>query len=433
MNNKRSYINFLDKNEFKYTIEDGKIHFNKLLSKINKSKNVRFWKIYAILKNNNLILNITEDLIEINNFNQLKLQYNDNLKLFIYTEYGLINGKITKTEPTIIDKGKNLNKSNETSILTQGLIYMRNLYLKKQKTGYNININLLEQNDIYPMALQVYSKNKKHIQYPCYIQPKLDGIRLIAKYNENKTDIILQSRRLNEYIGFEFIEEEIKLLLNDNKNLILDGELYNHNLDLQNISGIVRNEKSNKDKNKLQYYIFDCFELNHNNIFEDRIKLLQVKFNLFTNFKYLKLVDTLLVNNEKEGDKLYKDFINKKYEGIVYKNKNALYEYSNIKEIRSMQYLKRKKTYDAEYPIIGYEEGLHGKDKGAIIFIMKTDDNKEFRAVPNMSLKKRKELYKEAMKDFKKFKNKLATISFDEYSQDKIPLRAKFISIRDYE
>ena len=36
---------------------------------------------------------------------------------------------------------------------------------------------LIEQNDIYPMALQVYSKNKKHIQYPCYIQPKLDGIR----------------------------------------------------------------------------------------------------------------------------------------------------------------------------------------------------------------------------------------------------------------
>ena len=29
MNNKRSYINFLDKNEFKYTIEDGKIHAQK--------------------------------------------------------------------------------------------------------------------------------------------------------------------------------------------------------------------------------------------------------------------------------------------------------------------------------------------------------------------------------------------------------------------
>jgi hypothetical protein len=50
-----------------------------------------------------------------------------------------------------------------------------------------------------------------------------------------------------------------------------------------------------------------------------------------------------------------------------------------------------------------------------------------------MPLKKRKDLYKEANKDFNKFKNKLATISFDEYSKDKIPLRPKFIAIRDYE
>ena len=432
MSEKRSYINFLDKTEFPFFIKDGKIKFQKLLSKVNKSNNIRFWKIYGILKNNNLILDITEELFDINNFKEFKLLYT-NLKLYIYTEYGMVNGKLTKTEPTIIDIGKNLNKKNETTVLTQGLIHMRNLFLKKQKSGYNINIDLIEQNDIYPMALQVYSKNKKHINYPCYIQPKLDGIRLIAKYNYNKTDIILQSRRLNEYIGFDFIKEEIKLLLQNNTNLILDGELYNHNLDLQNISGIVRNEKSDKDKNKLQYYIFDCFEINNNITFDDRIKLLQIKFNLFNNFKYLKLVDTILVNNEKEGDKLYKEYIQKKYEGIVYKNKNALYEYSNIKEIRSMSYLKRKKTYDAEYPIIGYEEGQNGKDKGAVIFIMKTEDNKEFRAVPNMTLKKRKELYKEAVKDFNKFKNKLATISFDEYSKDKIPLRPKFIAIRDYE
>ncbi len=31
------------------------------------------------------------------------------------------------------------------------------------------------------------------------------------------------------------------------------------------------------------------------------------------------------------------------------------------------------------------------------------------------------------------FKNKLATIKFDEYSNDNVPLRAKFIAIRDYE
>jgi ATP-dependent DNA ligase len=173
-------------------------------------------------------------------------------------------------------------------------------------------------------------------------------------------------------------------------------------------------------------------------IFDERIKLLQEllleKSNNTEKFKYLKLVDTTLVHSESESNELFKSYIKNKYEGIVYKNRNAIYEYSNIKEIRSHDYLKRKKNYEQEYPIIGFEEGSHGKDKGAIIFTMKTDNNKEFRAVPNMTLNKRKELYKIALKSFDtKFKNKLATISFDEFSKDNVPLRPKFITIRDYE
>ena len=46
MSEKRSYINFLDKTEFPFFIKDGKIKFKKLLSKVNKSNNIRFWKIY---------------------------------------------------------------------------------------------------------------------------------------------------------------------------------------------------------------------------------------------------------------------------------------------------------------------------------------------------------------------------------------------------
>jgi hypothetical protein len=430
MAEKRSYTDFLDKTEFPFEIKDGKIKFKKLLSKINNSNKTRFWKIYCILKDNNLVLDINENLLDINNFKEFNTLYS-NLKVYIYTEYGVINGKITITEPTIITTGKNINKKNETTILTQSLIHMRNLYLKKEKSGYHTKLDNENKIDIYPMALQVYSKYKKHIKYPCYIQPKLDGIRLVAKYTNN--DIELLSRRLNIFTGFDFIKNEILILLKDNPELILDGELYNHDLNLQNISGIVRNEKNNDNKNKLQYYIFDAFIPNNNQSFEDRIKTLQIKFNIHYNFQYLKLVDTILVNSEKESDNLFKEFIKNKYEGIVYKNKDAIYEFSNIKEIRSMQYLKRKKTYDAEYPIVGYEEGNNGKDKGAIIFIMETEDKKQFRAVPNMPLKKRKELFKLANQDFNRFKNKLATISFDEYSQDNIPLRPKFITIRDYE
>ncbi len=65
---------------------------------------------------------------------------------------------------------------------------------------------------------------------------------------------------------------------------------------------------------------------------------------------------------------------------------------------------------------------------------METLDGKEFKSVPNMTLEERKEMYKLAEEDFDNlYKGKLATISFDDYSEDLVPLRAKFISIRDYE
>lgn len=432
MSIKRSYSNFLDSKEFPFTIENNyKIKFPKLFSKINNSNKIRFWEIYAFLLNKKEKINLTNVLTNLETFNELKLTY-PKVQMYIYTEYGQVNGKITITEPTIITKGKNLGRSNETSIFTQSLIHMRNLYLKKIKSGYSLKISNISTENIFPMALQVYDKNKKHIKYPCYIQPKLDGIRLISKLDDS--EVTLLSRRLNEFIGFQFIKDEIKELLQNDPDIILDGELYNHNLSLQQISGIVRNEQEDyEEKLKLQFYVFDCVNLHHNLTFEERYEKLK---ELFRNkrFKYLVLTDTIKINNEKESDKYYKQYIENGFEGIVYKNIDAKYEYSSYKEIRSYQFLKRKKGYDAEYPIIGFEAGIHGKDKDAIIFVMQTENNKTFKAVPNDTLKNRKKMYKQALDNFDSlFKNKLATIKFDEYSNDNTPLRAKFISIRDYE
>ncbi len=433
MTSKISYSDFNNNDEFPFSIENNyKIKFPKLLSKINNSNKIRFWKIYAFLLNSNTNekININKSFTNIIKFNELKATYN-NIQINIYTEYGQQNGKITITEPTIITEGKNIGKSNETTILTQSLIHMRNLYLKKLKSGYQLKLN--SNNDkIFPMALNVYDKFKKYVEYPCYIQPKLDGIRLTAKYDNN--NIILLSRRLNPFFGFEFIENEIKLLLEDEPNIILDGELYNHNMNLQEISGIVRSEdKDYKEKLNLQFHIFDFIDINNHLSFEERYAKLK---NLFKHkrFKYLVLLETTKIYNEKESDNYFNNYIESGYEGIIYKNINAKYEFSNCKEIRSKQFLKRKKGYNEEYKIIDYTCGKLGKDKDAIIFIMETPDGKQFKSVPNDTLKNRKKMYSLANENFNTiYKNKFATIKFDEYSNENVPLRAKFITIRDYE
>ena len=110
------------------------IEFPKLFSKINNSDKLRYWFIYAILMYKNDKIKIKDNFIDIEIFKDFEEKNNyKKLKVYIYTEYGQIDGKITETTPTIIDIGKNLNKKNETNIITQSIIHMRNLYLKKIK------------------------------------------------------------------------------------------------------------------------------------------------------------------------------------------------------------------------------------------------------------------------------------------------------------
>ena len=430
---KRSFSNFRDSNEFPFSIENGNIIYPNLYSKINNSDRFRFWNIYAELKKNNTKMNIENEFIDIDYFKEFE-KTNKGLKIYIYTEYGVMKGKTTLSEPTIIDIGKNLNKKNETSIITQSLIHMRNLYLKRIKSGYMLDLNKTD-NNIYPMALHEYKKFKRYVKYPCYIQPKLDGIRITATINQETDDVKLLSRRLNDIYGFDNIKNEVNEILKDNKNLILDGEFYNHDMNLQQISGIVRHQDVDYElKNQLYFYIFDCIDLENNLTFNERYNMLISLFKKTKHLKFLILTETILTNNEKESDILYNSFISKKYEGIIYKNLDATYEYSNIKEIRSYQFLKRKLQHTDEYQIVGFEQGIKGKDVGAIIFIMKTPNGHEFKSVPNMTLDDRKTMYNLAKQKFDKlFKNKMATISFDDYSKDNIPLRSKFITIRDYE
>lgn len=426
---KRSLSDFLNKDEFNFTITSDSIQFGPIFNK--QGDRIRTWQSNIYLLDNKNKLNMKEEYIDINNLKKFT-----NLESEIISTYGLINGKITITEPTIIKKGKNINKINETSVLTQALIQCRSLYLKKINSGYNLNIDINNNQESkkifpFPMAVNSYKNYKNKLKYPLYVQPKLDGIRLISKLEHDK--IILKSRRLKDVADFEFIKNELKVLLQNYPAFIIDGELYTHGVDLQDISGIVRNVKDNNNKIKIQYNIFDCFNTHQPDLtFTERHKILNKMFDNH-NFEYLVNLETIQINNEKEGDILYKKYINDKYEGLIYKTSDAKYEFSFDKEKRSMKYLKRKDHQDAEFKIIGFKEGV-GKNKGCIDFILETSKHLQFTSSPMWTLEQKKHAFKQATKDFDKyFKYKLATIRYDALSKDGVPLRARLVVIRDYE
>lgn len=356
-----------------------------------------------------------------------------------YASYSTLSGysnmKMTTSASTIITTGKNLGKKNETSVLSQAYKECLSKHASKIKAGYSesvdptsseIKIQLIP----FPMAVKSWKDHKSKLSYPLFIQPKLDGVRMLAKYEEGEVKLI--TRRLHDIFGFDRIKQDLKAMFEASglKKLFIDGELYSHGVNLQTISGIVRNESAEeKVKETLQYYVFDCFDTEQPSLgFNNRFELLS-NFVCSIKCKSIVLNETSEVGTSAEADSYYKKVIANGYEGVIYKSQNRPYEFDFNKEKRSSWYLKRKKQDDAEYPIVGFSQGK-GKDLGCIVFELQSESGKTFNCVPNGTYDYRKHLYSKAMESFDStFKGKLAKVVFDDLSKDNIPLRGRIVQI----
>lgn len=422
---------FMNVDSFPYKIKNGIILYGPIYNLQAKNK-IRLWKIeIELFDDEDKKINIGKKMIM--SFN--KEGYYTNIRKI--THYMDDNAAIQDILSDVITEGKNIGKSNETNIIQQSLIKARGYYLKKLNAGFVKDLDDVQKpktNDQipFPMAVNSYDKHKKKLTYPCYIQPKLDGIRAIIHKDNNTNKLIITSRRHKEINGFnDLINEltdnkQIRVLFNlDTKKdstLFLDGELYTHDLTLQNISGIVR-KPSHPDKHLLQFYMFDLFDISQPKLtFEERNNLI---IQNFSNLNNVIIVETKLINSEEEGDDEFYTYLNDKYEGAIYKPRFRHYEFSFDKEIRSNYYLKRKPTFDSEFKIVGYE--LDKND--CIIFVLKTDKDIEFKSVPMWTLDERKTFLKR--ENFKKnYLNKYGTVKYDDLSDDGVPVRSRFVALR---
>ena len=257
--------------------------------------------------------------------------------------------------------------------------------------------------------------------YPCLVQHKLDGFRCLA--NKNNNNIILYSKNMKEFSFLTHIKNELKIINNLNKNIYLDGELYNKNLSLSEISSIVTIKKINKlntnKMNKIFYYIFDMFDLKNMDLtFVQRFKILK---NLFknNNFKYLKLVSTVNANNINDINKLNDKYISQGYEGIIVRNKNGIYKLNS----KSYDVLRTKEFKKDTFKIIGAKSGT-GSQENAIIWICKCHkSNNTFSVIPLGTISHRIELYNDFLNNKNKYLNKNAVIKYLDLDKNKCIIR----------
>ena len=101
----------------------------------------------------------------------------------IHIQRGLVDGKQHVSIETITT-GKNLGKVNATTAIGQAIFNAESKRNKKLDDGYDYTIEGSRKkfdNLLKPMLAQSFEKHGKKLRYPCFTQPKLDGIRCLAR------------------------------------------------------------------------------------------------------------------------------------------------------------------------------------------------------------------------------------------------------------
>jgi ATP-dependent DNA ligase len=270
------------------------------------------------------------------------------------------------------------------------------------------------------MLAFTFEKQGHKIKYPCYVQPKLDGIRCIAILENGKCT--LWSRTRKPITSCPHIIEEIEK--NFKEDIVLDGELYSDEFkaDFEHIVHLVRQEEPDPEHTDVQYHIYDTV---NENTFDDRILKLTKKFASMKspNFKYLRLVETNMVESEDQVPIFYEEYRECCFEGAILRNSAGLYVNK-----RSADLIKVKEMQDDEFEIVGIEEG-RGKLSGHVgAFVCKIGDQ-EFKAKMSGATEKLKEYFE----DHTLWKGKKLTVQFQDLTSYGVPRFPVGKSIRDYE
>lgn len=300
----------------------------------------------------------------------------------IHTRFGQVGGKIQEAVD-VIKEGKNIGKANETTPNDQAIAEARAQWEKKLKKGYVQSLDDAKkgkvddviEGGVFPMLAHKFDEQGHKIVYPAFAQPKFDGHRCIAVLKDGKAT--LWSRTRKQITGLPHIIRAIEGLGADldDPNFILDGELYNHDYrnKFEELTSFIRNPEPKEGHEVVEYHIYDLPSCKAG--FSERNRSLHVLLNGTTLYDPLIQVETVLVADEDDLMLAFDRFLAVGYEGAMVRNATGLYVNK-----RSYDLQKVKEFSDAEFVVVGVEEG-RGKLAEHAIFVCKMPDTgTEFRA-----------------------------------------------------
>jgi DNA ligase-1 len=260
-----------------------------------------------------------------------------------------------------------------------------------------------------------------------YMQPKLDGVRCLIQVND-KGEVYAYSRTGKPWLNIAHILEDLEYFFEIHPDVILDGELYNHDLrdDFEKIISLVRKQKPT-DQQRLeaselvQFHCYDYVETVMNESYSYR------KDQLCTSDMYsecVKFVPTTLVV-EDQAQIQHQLNLDEGYEGSILRL-DGPYQCK-----RSYNLQKFKDFHDDEATIIGYVDGK-GKREGTLgKFLMQDDEGVEFGCPPGKGYNYK--MLANMLTNIHNYIGKRATFTYFERTKAGSYRHPLFKTIRNYE
>jgi len=271
-----------------------------------------------------------------------------------------------------------------------------------------------------------YPASAKPIDYskPIFIQPKLDGVRCVIQYDAGV--VTAYSRTGKEWKNIEHIKLNLYRFFDKFPNVILDGELYNHDLrdNFEKIISLVRKTKpTDEDRSEASKLTqFHCYDIIDEHLeFDQRIEFVNSTLMLLGDS--IHIVDTEMVEHDEHAQSAHKENLKYGYEGSIVRT-NGTYQCKRSHNLR-----KFKDFHDAEAEITGWVEGK-GKRIGTIGKFTAVDSEGNQFGMPVMDKFKILQANFETMKEWV---GETATFTYFERTKANSYRHPLFKAIRDYE
>ena len=217
---------------------------------------------------------------------------------------------------------------------------------------------------------------------PYILQPKLDGVRCRAIWDEQRQSYYLLSSTEHEITSCPHI---VAALNKQGLTAELDGELYHHGMTFEQIySRTSRTENLHPDHYDIEFHVFDIIAAGAQ--VERLTWLVSQQFD-----GPIHMVEFRICHDLDEIMSYYDQILNKGYEGIIVRHFEAVY-----KRARSTFMMKFKPKKDDWYGVVGVQEEIdkHGTPKGTLgAIICMGDDGTRFGVGTGLTRDQRAELW----------------------------------------